>query len=407
MPWLPAGLRRTLRLCIASALIVTVVEHTLLVFRLGFPAEIRRQKDDFIHHAVMVELRSSSGSVNTPDTEDLDDHPPVRLNDLNVSKSQMSLPPPVTAHPLSKNERLFYQRRDTKVNPFYYKFLIEGDQICDEQTEMVIIVHSSASFTDRRRAIRRTWGSVVNGGEWPHNRTIGLNLKLAFIFGLHKDPAWNAHLRRENEELGDVIQGDFLDTYKNMTLKSLLGLKWVTEKCPSVKYLLKSDDDMFLNLPSLVRAVESSMPRRSILGPLCLGSPVSRVGKWGIPKSLFPFSRYPPYEAGSAYVITGDIITELFETSEYVPAIFIDDVYITGILGRIIHVEHVRRRGFAYAVTRLPKPCQAITGEVLTGHRVRGARLLSFWDSLQKTQAKDCKVSNNDKSINIGPNPKV
>ena len=340
--------------------------------------------------------------VNTVDVGNMtslyeaDDHLPLgdalsgRHN--RSQSSSVTFPPPVKAAPLTATERAFYRRQNTKVNPYTHGFLLPGDQICDEQTDMVIIVHSSAPFTDRRRAIRRTWGSVVNGGEWPHNRTIGLNLKLAFIFGLHKDPAWNAHLRRENEELGDVIQGDFLDTYKNMTLKSLLGLKWVVNHCPSATYLLKSDDDMFINIPYLIETLHYRNMRRTIMGPLCLGSPVYRKGKWGIKKDDFPFSRYPPYEAGSAYVITGDIIAELFETSEYVPAIFIDDVYITGILGRIIGVDHAQQRGFAYWPTKAPVPCHIIYDDVITGHKMKGPILLDFWKRLKTTNPKTCKV---------------
>lgn len=31
--------------------------------------------------------------------------------------------------------------------------------------------------------------------------------------------------------LGDIIQENFLDSYNNLTLKSILLLKWVTNNC--------------------------------------------------------------------------------------------------------------------------------------------------------------------------------
>ena len=59
-------------------------------------------------------------------------------------------------------------------------------------------------------------------------------VRLAFIFGrLFGDEQSEKHLREESKLHGDVIQGDFGESYSNMTLKSLTGLHWASTYCSS------------------------------------------------------------------------------------------------------------------------------------------------------------------------------
>jgi len=119
------------------------------------------------------------------------------------------------------------------------------------------------------------------------------------------------------------------------------------------------------------------------MGPLNVGSRVYRHGKWKLSKSEFPFDNFPPYESGSAYVITGDLIHELFVAAEYVPRIHVDDVYVTGILGRILGVTHVRQRGFAFWTDRPPYACELVLNRVVTGTKMTPTNLVSLWNQLK------------------------
>jgi hypothetical protein len=40
-----------------------------------------------------------------------------------------------------------------------------------------------------------------------------------------------------------------------MTYKHIMALKWALYYCPRVRYVLKSDDDTFVNTPVLMRAL--------------------------------------------------------------------------------------------------------------------------------------------------------
>lgn len=289
-------------------------------------------------------------------------------------------------------ERDFYKVRETKVNPYLYDFVLSPRSLCDRETFMIILVHSHHPNTERRTAIRNTWGSVTLNGTWPNLAdAIGEKIKLVFVFGTHKDAGLNDLIREEWQKFDDVVQGNFMDSYQNMTLKSLLGLKLVSQHCAAAKYLFKNDDDMFINVPYLVKVLRNRTMHRAIMGPLNVGSKVYRNGKWKVSRTDFPFQVYPPYESGAAYLITCDIVRELYETSEYVPSIFIDDVYITGILGRILNVTHERQQGFAYWTNKAPSACDILEERIISGTKMTPTLLTSTWDEIKK--GPSCRTS--------------
>jgi len=258
-------------------------------------------------------------------------------------------------------------------------------RLCDASTVMVILVHSSTHNVAKRSAIRDTWGQAASTGQWPNETQSGScpGLRLAFVLGLQKNETVNRAVRDEHTRYDDIVQGDFIDNYRNMTLKSLLDLKVVDERCPGVQYVVKSDDDMVINLPYLLDILAARPLTWSFMGPYNPRSRVNREGVWKLTMEEFPFAFYPPYESGSAYVITGDLIHELFVTAEYVPHIFVDDVYITGILGRILGVNHARRRGFAYWGSKTPTACDLIRRRIVTGTKMHPQRLCALWNDIQ------------------------
>ena len=303
---------------------------------------------------------------------------------------------------LKTKQEYYFTPRAAKVNPFNHSFLINSQGLCAEYTEMLVLVHSLHDYVARRQAIRETWGAAIKHSAWPsiwnsndYNSLLS-KVEIGFVFGLHKNKSRDASLRIEADKYGDIIQGDFYEDYHNMTLKSLLALKWTSLFCPQIKYLVKSDDDMIINIPYLANTLTNITGgfRWSILGPLNVGSKALKRGKWSIQHKEYPFYYYPPYESGSAYVFSGDLIQPLLSLSEYVPQIFIDDVYITGILGKILNVCHKTSPGFAYWISKKPKPCDIINNVIVTGTRLKPADLITLWRHLsdQETLQKCTKL---------------
>lgn len=294
--------------------------------------------------------------------------------------------------PENEEERKFYKLRTHIIHPFNYGFIINGSNICDKNTTMVILIHSHIDNIDKRRAIRKTWGALATGSPWPDRRPVNGKVKIGFVFG--QGPNWTEALRAEDALEGGIIQGDFFDSYRNLTLKSLLDLKWVVEFCPQVTYVVKADDDMFINVPYLLDVLNSKAPlRRTIIGPYILGARPRRAGKWKIGNKSFPFPNYPIYETGAAYVFTADIVGELFEAAKYVPQISIDDVYITGILGRTLGLYHALLSGFARYGDQNASVCSILMDKVITIHRVYGEKLINVWFDMHHTKQEKCDVS--------------
>ncbi len=56
------------------------------------------------------------------------------------------------------------------------------------------------------------------------------------------------NIRHEALRFGDMVQADFLDTYRNLTLKAVAWMSWVERYCPTVLNLVKVDDDVVVNV---------------------------------------------------------------------------------------------------------------------------------------------------------------
>ena len=52
----------------------------------------------------------------------------------------------------------------------------------------------------------------------------------------------------ENRKFGDIVQGDFVDSYNNLSFKGIMGNLWVAEFCEQADFVVKTDDDLYYDL---------------------------------------------------------------------------------------------------------------------------------------------------------------
>ena len=69
-----------------------------------------------------------------------------------------------------------------------------------------------------------------------------------FCTGFTLDENIQSSLVEESQEYGDLVQGDFLDNYYNLSYKAIMGNLWVAEFCSQAEFLVKTDDDMFVDM---------------------------------------------------------------------------------------------------------------------------------------------------------------
>jgi beta-1,3-galactosyltransferase 1 len=146
----------------------------------------------------------------------------------------------------------------------------------------------------------------------------------------------------ESEKYNDLIQERFVDSYQNLTLKSITMLKLFHLHCAkSHKYLMKIDDDVFLNVNNLLEMLENrGCDTNLLVGKLMRDTPPFRdpTSKWFVPYESYPEEKYPDYLCGPAYVMSGDVAVKLYRCALETPIFFIEDVYITGFCAKKVNV---------------------------------------------------------------------
>ena len=69
-----------------------------------------------------------------------------------------------------------------------------------------------------------------------------------FLLGKTNNKEEQEQVDVENMEHMDIVQGGFLDTYHNLSYKNLMGKLWVSEFCQQAEFVIKTDDDSYVDL---------------------------------------------------------------------------------------------------------------------------------------------------------------
>ena len=232
-------------------------------------------------------------------------------------------------------------KRQIPANPHNFRYIINPSTICKgSDIFLLVYVHSSPEHHKRRTAIRQTWGN-------PKNFQDSI-IKVVFLMGIPKEKPRQEALQLESDTYGDILQESFLDSYRNLTYKAIEGLKWVTHNCKHARFILKTDDDIFVNMFNLVRHLKSLVEfgggevNRLLLCLVWYRMKVIRdaKSKWFISKAEFSDDYFATYCSGSAYVMTPDVVADMYNASLQTPFFWVDDFYITGLLAGKINVKH-------------------------------------------------------------------
>jgi len=186
-------------------------------------------------------------------------------------------------------------------------------------------------------------------GEWKIQRDRHAT-RVVFMMGRPGISSLQKAIDKEACMYGDIVQEDFKDSYQNLTHKAVMSLNWVSQYCSHATYVLKVDDDIFVNMFNLVPHLESLQYKQPISGEVnklmlcCVWKHMKVIrkptSKWYLSPSKFPEDTFPTYCSGSAYIMSSDVVTDLHTMSQRMPFLWVDDIYITGILARELHIEH-------------------------------------------------------------------
>ena len=146
-------------------------------------------------------------------------------------------------------------------------------------------------------------------------------------------------LQEEAQIYDDIVVFDFLDTYVNLTIKTIVSLNWVFNAFNTDIYL-KLDDDVLLSVTDIHRTVfkhiynsKSEHLDNAIAGWCLYSAHVIRdfKHKWRVTKKAYQPSTFPPYCNGPAYALTRSAVPKLLSQTHNTPLIHLEDVSV-GIL---------------------------------------------------------------------------
>lgn len=259
---------------------------------------------------------------------------------------------------------------------------LDSPVICPDSGEAVrllIIITSAPAHRDARLAIRQTWGHFGSRRD----------IAIAFLLGA-VGPQTDDAIAAENYMYNDIIRGRFVDSYNNLTLKTISMMEWVDEHCPRASFILKTDDDMFINVPKLLAFVEKhSADKRTIYGRLAKKwKPIrNKKSKYYVSPQQYGPSTFPQFTTGPAYLMTHDCVHDLYVRALNETYLKLEDVYTTGIVAqklgiKRVHVNEFLNRRIAFNQCNIKK--------AISLHMIKPQEQFDLWKKLLDVNVK-CK----------------
>ena len=246
------------------------------------------------------------------------------------------------------------------LNTFDFRYIVTCEKVCnsiDSNMFLVIFVPSAPQSFQKRNLTRTTWGSVKSIG--------GKRVETIYVLGRTNSSEVQQDINAESRKFGDILQVDFIDSYNNLTLKTIMALKWTTQFCPQVQFIMKSDHDTYITIDNLVRYLTSLQEQKKVnlyTGFLRRNTKVFRgrksehlrSDKWVISYDEYPHKYYPDYCAGAGYVLSVKAAKAIVAHAHYTKLFRMEDVYI-GICAEKTGVpasQGVGFRAYKYVYTR-------------------------------------------------------
>ncbi|XP_008280493.1 beta-1,3-galactosyltransferase 2-like [Stegastes partitus] len=252
---------------------------------------------------------------------------------LIFNNSDLQVPYPLTFWTTSSWSSQSYNNVTTSLDRYFvayphrYHFIRDEPHRClQESPFLVLMVPVGPHNREARDIIRSTWGKETT--------VLGRTVSLYFLLGLSKEENGTKDLQeqifQESRRHRDILQSDFLDSYNNLTIKTMVMFEWLSTHCPNTSYAMKVDSDVFLNVQNLVDMLLKARKHLYLTGMTVWGAPVLRdpTSKWFLPYSAYPDPTYPMYALGMAYVFSLDLPKKILAASAHVRAIYIEDVYV-------------------------------------------------------------------------------
>ena len=232
---------------------------------------------------------------------------------------------------------------------------------------LLIFIMSSPGRTvslERRNVIRGTWA-------WHLGRIISKRWRYVFLLGNSNRSEINSDIKSEARLYNDIMLLNFTDSYDNLVIKVLSGLRWAFMH-GNARFILKADDDVYVRIPRLISWLNKHASNKFYGGHIFHTSQVRRFNSSEtlnlVAEDCYPKKHYPSYAAGPIYVLSSDAIPILFRKMHKWKVFPVEDAYL-GLLAETAGIKPVIIPGFQYFNSKTyPSMCHWASS-VAFGHR--------------------------------------
>ncbi|XP_037531958.1 N-acetyllactosaminide beta-1,3-N-acetylglucosaminyltransferase 2 [Nematolebias whitei] len=315
------------------------------------------------------------------------------------------------------------QRRD-------YPVLIQPRGVCgvrgtnEREPPLILLAIKSTELNYKnRKAIRETWGRAgwVQGQKVnsSNKELVGGYVRRVFLLGKESSADMDVDisdvLRMESQRHGDILQWDFKDTFFNITLKDVLFWSWFAHHCDQARFILKGDDDVFVNTPKLIAYLHHQFKKPEVsnsmedfmMGEVIMAAQPNRDkrSKYFIPPGFYK-GFYPMYAGGGGVVYSGLLARRLLNISRTVHLFPIDDVYVgmCMVLLNAHPLHHPAFLTFDRSEQEEDELCSYHT--ILLVHKRSPKQLVRLWAHIKKTQeqCQDVPLRDTKKTVAASAN---
>lgn len=244
-------------------------------------------------------------------------------------------------------------------------FSVTHDELCPNNgrdLKLLVFITSAPGHESHRTAVRQTWGHFA----------LRKDVVMIFVVGQTSKPEYQLMIDRENDRFGDIIQSNSVDHYGNLTLKTTAMFEWAKTFCSETPFILKTDDDMYINMPLLLAYIDSKKhEKRVMFGRIAKGwKPVrSKKSKYYVDMGTYSKSTYPEFVTGPAYLFTSDIVDDIYNKILETDFFFLEDVLITGIIGEALKIRRLGESRFRNEKIKVTDTCKLM--QTISIHMVK------------------------------------
>uniref|UniRef100_A0A672K821 Hexosyltransferase n=1 Tax=Sinocyclocheilus grahami TaxID=75366 RepID=A0A672K821_SINGR len=171
-------------------------------------------------------------------------------------------------------------------HPSNYHFILDEPDKCSQNPFLVLMVPVAPQQLDAHNAIWSTWGN--------ESSVQGKAVLTLFLVGLTRGPEAQQQLEEESRQHRDLVQSNFVDSYFNLTIKTMVIMDWLATRCPQANFRMKVDSDMYIGLENLMTLLLApNTPRQNyITGYLMWNQNVitNKNSKWYVSEAIKPFN---------------------------------------------------------------------------------------------------------------------